>query len=150
MEGLLKSMVNSKSEQTESLKEVESPKRTRDDSNMSIERMGKVIRYHGSSSGYHLVENIFSSAEAQRSGNTSVDHTALSAKEQNEKSNEFCLPSANGQGTYRIKKLDMNDDDLMVVRDTTADEEALRTAADNQESMDDVIPRSVVLELAKV
>ncbi|CAO3698008.1 unnamed protein product [Rhizopus stolonifer] len=150
MEGLLKSMVDSRSDQTESLKEIESPKRTRDDSNMSIERMGKIIRYHGSSSGYHLVENIFSSAESQKPESTSVDHTNFSAKEQNEQSNELCLPSVNGQGTYRIRKLDMNDDDLMVVRDTTADEEALRTATDNQESMDDVIPRSVVLELAKV
>ncbi|KAG1507865.1 hypothetical protein G6F47_005754 [Rhizopus delemar] len=114
-----------------------------------MERKGKVIRYHGSSSGYHLVGNIFSSAETQES-DTTGNHSTVILESKEETPKEFRIPSVYGNKTYRLRKLDLNDDDLMIVRDATADEEATRIAADTREVIDDLIPRSVIVSLVNV
>ncbi|RCH91972.1 hypothetical protein CU098_009074, partial [Rhizopus stolonifer] len=84
---------------------------------------GKVIQYHGSSSGYYLVGNILSSDN-----------------DTNRREVYNLPPLANDEASYLIRRMNADDNDLMVVRDATADDEAF----DDQEAIDDIIPRSVL------
>lgn len=86
----------------------------------------KVVRYHGSSSGYYIVGDILTTDEK----------------------NVTELPAViSGDEPYRIRRMNETDNDLMVVRDTTADEEASQIAIDQQEDSDCNIPKSVLIAL---
>ncbi|KAI9348874.1 fungal-specific transcription factor domain-containing protein [Pilaira anomala] len=86
----------------------------------------KVVRYHGSSSGYYIVGDILTTDEK----------------------NVTEVPAViSGDEPYRIRRMNETDDDLMVVRDTTADEEASQIAIDQQEDNDCNIPKSVLIAL---
>ncbi|KAI8098464.1 fungal-specific transcription factor domain-containing protein, partial [Halteromyces radiatus] len=55
------------------------------------------------------------------------------------------------QGTYRLRRMNRYDDDLVMVRDETEDESRIQAAAaDEQETMDSIIPRSMLASLIKV
>ncbi|KAL9547989.1 hypothetical protein MBANPS3_005905 [Mucor bainieri] len=105
-------------------------------------KRGKVVRYHGSSSGYYLVGNILDSSQ-QEDLPSSED-----AQDSSERVRKvYVVPSYNGGEDIRLRRMNVDDDDLMVVRDTTADEEACQQADDGQETIDDIIPRSVLTSL---
>ncbi|KAF7722049.1 hypothetical protein EC973_003731 [Apophysomyces ossiformis] len=86
----------------------------------------KVVRYHGSSSGYYLVSNILCKEDT--------------TSEKSE--NELTLPTANGQGVIRMRKMTVYDDDMVVMRDKTEDEHKFQLEADSKEK--DVAPRPVI------
>jgi hypothetical protein len=100
---------------------------------------GKVVRYHGSSSGYYLVGNILSDN----------NHELVLDEESDDQQQQkvYVVPSFNNGQNYRLRRMNVNDDDLMVVRDTTADEEACQLAADGQETINEIVPRQVLTSL---
>ncbi|KAI8376291.1 caspase domain-containing protein [Radiomyces spectabilis] len=116
----------------------------------------KIIRYHGSSSGFYIVGDILNSKEGEpsngpeRQSPTSGTHeTAVGESQQSvpaekdgENSKLFTIPS--NQGTYRLRRMNVYDDDLMVVRDTTDAEHASQLASNEQETINYVIPRRVL------
>lgn len=101
---------------------------------------GKVERYHGSSSGYYLVSDILSN-------NTEDDLKSNEGSNNQQHQRAYVLPSLNGGQDYRLRKVNINDDDLMVVRDTTADEEACQLADDGQETINEIVPRQILVAL---
>ncbi|CAO0798098.1 unnamed protein product [Mucor circinelloides] len=101
---------------------------------------GKVVRYHGSSSGYYLVGNILDSSQQE-------DLPSENTMNSNRVRKVYVVPSLNGGEDVRLRRMNVDDDDLMVVRDTTADEEACQQADDGQETIDDIIPRPVLTSL---
>lgn len=106
----------------------------------------KVVRYHGSSSGYYLVGSILSKDESEDAPEEqSIEYTSSTTPY--EKQKVVVFPSYNGRESYRLRRMNVNDNDLMVVRDATADEEACQIADDEQEMIDDVVPRSVLKAL---
>lgn len=102
----------------------------------SITSKGKVVRYHGSSSGYYIVGNILCSEETPEAS------TPTDSPVDNEK--VFVVPSDNGRETYKLRKMNVDDNDLMIVRDTTADEDACQIADDEEEALEDIVPRPVL------
>ncbi|ORZ05847.1 fungal-specific transcription factor domain-domain-containing protein [Absidia repens] len=55
------------------------------------------------------------------------------------------------QGTYRLRRMNGFDDDLVLVRDETEDETRTQlAAATEQETMDSIIPRSMLASLVKI
>lgn len=102
----------------------------------SITSKGKVFRYHGSSSGYYIVGNILSNEE---SGEPS-DPT--DPPRDNEK--VIVVPSPDGRETFKLRQMNMNDNDLMVVRDTTANEDACQIAEDKEDALEDLVPKAVL------
>lgn len=104
---------------------------------------GKIVRYLGSSAGYHLVSNIFSSASAD---NQEEDAMPI-MDTRDEQPKVFHIPFFNKKNAFRIKAVRTNDDEFVVVRDTTEDEEAERLEADGQEIVDAFIPRSLISNL---
>lgn len=116
-------------------------------------KKSKITRYHGSSSGYYLVGNILDSSNNSANNNNSSQqqtqqqeqHAAQDINEKNNISGKvYVLPSFNSGQDIRLRRVNADDDDLVVVRDTTADEEACQQAADDQETIDSVIPRSLL------
>lgn len=103
-------------------------------------KRGKIVRYHGSSSGYYLVGNILDSSQQEEELAQDVDEVERSQK-------VYVVPSFNGGENFRLRRMNVDDDDLMVVRDTTAAEEAFQQADDDQETIDDIIPLSVLTKL---
>ncbi|KAI7896022.1 fungal-specific transcription factor domain-containing protein [Mucor mucedo] len=102
----------------------------------SITSKGKVVRYHGSSSGYYIVGNILSSEEApESSASTDVPRDA---------SKVLIVPSIDGRESFKLRQMNVSDNDLMVVRDTTADEDACQIADDEEEALDDIVPRPIL------
>lgn len=101
---------------------------------------GKVVRYHGSSSGYYLVGNILDSSQQE-------DLPSEDTMDSDRVRKVYVVPSLNGGEDVRLRRMNVDDDDLMVVRDTTADEEACQEADDGQETIDDIIPRPVLTSL---
>ncbi|CEP08325.1 hypothetical protein [Parasitella parasitica] len=112
-------------------------------------KRGKVVRYHGSSSGYYLVGNILdnSNSSSTSDSNQHETSTAQDTIESDRLRKVYVVPSFNGGQDIRLRRVNADDDDLMVVRDTTADEEAFQLADDGQEAIDDLIPRSVLTRL---
>ncbi|CEI97156.1 hypothetical protein RMCBS344292_11293 [Rhizopus microsporus] len=104
---------------------------------------GKIVRYHGSSAGYHLVSNLFSSTSAdnQEEGAMPITDT------RDEQPKVFHIPFFYKKSAFRIKAVGTNGDEFVVVRDTTEDEEAERLEADGQEIVDAFIPRSLISNL---
>ncbi|KAG0163627.1 hypothetical protein DFQ30_011253 [Apophysomyces sp. BC1015] len=84
----------------------------------------KVVRYHGSSSGYYLVSNILSKEDA--------------ASEKAEKE----LTIASTHGLVRMRKMTVYDDDMVVMRDKTEAEHKSQLAVDSSEQ--DIAPRPVI------
>lgn len=114
----------------------------------------KVVRYHGSSSGYYLVGNILSNEEnAEKTNAANNDPASQIIPQQQQQQQEVeegteekqkVIVVYNGRESYRLRRMNLNDNDLMVFRDATADEEAIQMAVDEQESIDDIVPRPVV------
>ncbi|KAI9273667.1 fungal-specific transcription factor domain-containing protein [Sporodiniella umbellata] len=138
MEGLLQNIADKKkAEQRNNLTPLPL-KRKREDLHTS-ENAEKVTRYHGSSSGYHLVTNMFSLAEGSKPNvNSAIDGQIADA------------PYSNGEVSFHIKKLGTNDDDLMVVRDQTEGEGIYLAKIRNQEEIESVLPRPVMLKLIEI
>jgi hypothetical protein len=86
----------------------------------SMHARKKVVRYHGSSSGYYLMGNILSNQEEEEEEQEPQQPTI------EEDPKVFTINS--GPNTYRLRRVNQNDDDLMVVRDLTADEDACQSA----------------------
>ncbi|KAI7901015.1 fungal-specific transcription factor domain-containing protein [Cokeromyces recurvatus] len=98
---------------------------------------GKIVRYHGSSSGLYLMDNILSTSHDESQETQGGD----------KEGKMYIVASLNGKQQYRFKRMNVDDDDLMIVRDTTADEEAVQLADDGQETVDSIIPRSLLIYL---
>ncbi|KAI9008751.1 fungal-specific transcription factor domain-containing protein [Phycomyces nitens] len=121
----------------------------------------KVIRYHGSSSGYYIVGNILSGQNGdQETTRESPQLRERPTKDALEASLETppeshgpnqepaLLPTYNG--TYRLRKINKFDEDMVFVRDKTDAENACQIEVDKRETIDDVVPRLVLQELVKV
>ncbi|KAI8981730.1 fungal-specific transcription factor domain-containing protein, partial [Mycotypha africana] len=105
---------------------------------------GKVVRYHGSSSGYYLMSNLLSNNNEKEEGRV---HDEVDPP-MGDKNKVYYVPSLNGGGeNVRLRRLNVDDDDLMVVRDATADEEALQIADDGQEPIEQIIPGTILTAL---
>ncbi|KAI9471854.1 MAG: fungal-specific transcription factor domain-containing protein [Benjaminiella poitrasii] len=132
---------SSSSTSTTSMVDQNSPNMTVDN---NFQKRGKVVRYHGSSSGFYLMGNILSDShdklhEAQKDSTGSIEN--------DQQRKVYIIPSINGNQQYRFRRMNMDDDDFMVVRDATADEEAVQEADDGQEMIDNIIPRSLLVFL---
>lgn len=107
----------------------------------SITSKGKVVRYHGSSSGYYIVGNILSSDDAPESSNTTATPNNNGMINND---TVLVVPSVNGSASFKLRQMHVKDNDLMVVRDTTADEEACQMADDEEDALDDIVPKPIL------
>ncbi|KAI9499255.1 fungal-specific transcription factor domain-containing protein [Zychaea mexicana] len=101
-----------------------------DNTNNDVDTADKVMRYHGSSSGYYLMRNMLPSAHGH---NTSVVAASQPLDDEGERgtaSTENC-PAG-------IKKVDVFDDDIVLVRDS---DDATREATEQTEEL---VPRKVI------
>ncbi|KAF7727025.1 hypothetical protein EC973_008139 [Apophysomyces ossiformis] len=95
----------------------------------------KVIRYHGSSSGFYMVDSILSAQKEDGKGTAGG------------KSPETAAVLQTPNGICRLRKMNIYDDDLMVVRNMTDAEDADQIATDKQESIENLVPRQVLTSL---
>lgn len=103
-----------------------------------LKHRSKYMRYHGSSSGYHLVGDMFQ---------TNSDQDSVKEDGEEEQQPLYVVRSFNGKPDYRMRRVNSDGDDFMVVRDATADEIAAQQAEDTLETIDDLVPRSVLTAL---
>ncbi|KAL0085623.1 hypothetical protein J3Q64DRAFT_1640524, partial [Phycomyces blakesleeanus] len=110
----------------------------------------KVIRYHGSSSGYYIVGNILSGQQTNKQDETATTATKKlpSHKHKHKHTQVPLLPTYNG--TYRLRKLNKFDEDMVFIRDATEAEHACQREVDKQDTIDDLVPRSVLRALAQM
>lgn len=119
--------------------------------NKFADRSNKVVRYLGSASGYYLMRNMLS-PDNNKGGRSSVQQqsgTAAAANNAVPSTSEpvFAFPDKNGK--CRIRKVDLFDDDLVMVRDTTEAENASQLTIEKQEQSEDFVPREILAALVK-
>lgn len=90
----------------------------------------KVVRYHGSSSGFYLMRNMLPNDAKPSDHGISMQPVG---------SDTFPTPSTTP--AYRIRKLNGFDDDLMLVRDALDSE---NNKGKDNERMDDLVPRKIM------
>ncbi|KAI8331799.1 fungal-specific transcription factor domain-containing protein [Choanephora cucurbitarum] len=156
METLLKNINDQASNNFEPSEDISGPKRQR--TNTSAEPIdqveqtkvfqdvgGKVYRYHGSSSGYYLVGDILSSDKDEEDSATEQTDTFQAGQTGSGQKKVYIVPSfTNSNSNYRLRRVNMDDDDLMIIRDTTADEEAVQLEDDKQETIEGIMPKPVL------
>ena len=117
-----------------------------------------VISYHGSSSGYYLLGSILSNGKehespGSRHGEESNDATQSGPKDEQHSERQSSstvetkhtlIPTS--KGIYRLRRMNVYDDDLMVVRDVTEAEKSNQIAVDQQETINNVVIDRQVLE----
>ncbi|CAO3595377.1 unnamed protein product [Absidia cylindrospora] len=90
-----------------------------------------------------------SSHQTTASGNVAGSPSSSSATSKDYDGNFTSLETK--QGTYRLRRMNGYDDDLVLVRDETEDETRTQAAAaTEQETMDSIIPRSMLASLVKI
>ncbi|KAI8356184.1 fungal-specific transcription factor domain-containing protein [Blakeslea trispora] len=111
---------------------------------------GKVYRYHGSSSGYYLVGDILSNNRDEEGAAVVSESTEQPQQRGSNPKKMYIVPSFNKPNSnYRLRRVNMDDDDLMIIRDTTADEEAVQLEDDKQETIECIMPKSVLNALVQ-
>ncbi|KAI8077365.1 fungal-specific transcription factor domain-containing protein [Gilbertella persicaria] len=93
----------------------------------------KVVRYLGSSSGYYLMKNIL----------TTENEEIVEIKQDSRR------PSLRDEfaGTTRLRNINVNDDDIMVVRDKTLAEHVDQLKTERLDFKDDIGPKSLIDKL---
>lgn len=110
---------------------VASSSRNPDDKSDDLSDGGnKVVRYHGSSSGFYLMRNMLPNDAKPSDHGISMQPVG---------SDTFPTPSTTP--AYRIRKLNGFDDDLMLVRDAMDSE---NSKGKDTERMDDLVPRKIM------
>ncbi|KAG2223087.1 hypothetical protein INT45_008935 [Circinella minor] len=97
--------------------------------NSEVDGADKVMRYHGSSSGYYLMRNVIPSAHGH---NTSIIAASQPLDEDGERS------QITENGPTGFKKVDVFDDDIVLVRDSDD------TTRETTEHSEEVVPRKVI------
>ena len=94
-----------------------------------VDGADRVMRYHGSSSGYYLMRNVIPSAHGH---NTSI----IAASQPLDEDGERSQITENGPSGF--KKVDVFDDDIVLVRDSDD------TTRETTEHSEEVVPRKVI------
>ncbi|KAI7854650.1 fungal-specific transcription factor domain-containing protein [Circinella umbellata] len=97
--------------------------------NSEVDGADRVMRYHGSSSGYYLMRNVIPSAHGH---NTSIIAASQPLDEDGERS------QITENGPTGFKKVDVFDDDIVLVRDSDD------TTRETTEHSEEVVPRKVI------
>ncbi|KAI7875311.1 hypothetical protein K492DRAFT_168263 [Lichtheimia hyalospora FSU 10163] len=89
----------------------------------------KVVRYHGSSSGFYLMRNMLPNDVKPSDHGISMQSVGSDA-----------FPSPSNTPAYRIRKLNGFDDDLMLVRDAMDSESKVK----DTDHIDNLVPRKIM------
>ncbi|KAI7870984.1 fungal-specific transcription factor domain-containing protein [Spinellus fusiger] len=119
--------------------------------------LSKIVRYHGSSSGFYLVGNILSKPSGPKDNNSPTTSTVstLSNFPVNNPPNYSIIQqtkSVSGvpeYSDYRLRKLNAFDEDLLVVRDATEAEKAYQVEFNQHEAIYQDLLRPMVYSLVK-
>ena len=109
---------------------VASSSRNADDKSDDLSDGGnKVVRYHGSSSGFYLMRNMLPNDVKPSDHGISMQPVGSDA-----------FPSPSNTPAYRIRKLNGFDDDLMLVRDAMDSESKVK----DTDHIDNLVPRKIM------
>lgn len=115
---------------------VASSSRTDDKSDDLSDGGNKVVRYHGSSSGFYLMRNMLPNDAKPSDHGISMQPVGSDT-----------FPTPKDTPAFRIRKLNGFDDDLMLVRDAM-DSESKK--AKDTERLEDLVPRKIMDTLIHV
>ncbi|KAI8888422.1 hypothetical protein K501DRAFT_240329 [Backusella circina FSU 941] len=104
----------------------------------------KIVRYLGSSSGYYLVSDILDSKESD--GGDKMTPAEVAAAENQRRSS---LIQTENLGPVRFRKINVDDDDVLFVRDKTLEEHVDQLQTDKRDLDESIASKAVLDELVK-